>query len=202
MSQFDIMSNKHNLIEILFPKVLIDEFLQLLIFSLLLSAFELMGIYVVRRFGLHLPGYKGLYLMPFLIVAKTRRQTKISATYIVIFSTIIILGIMPIFWIFGKINVPFFITLIIPAIALDIMWPITEKFYDKDIFLSIIISFISSLAYLCSIPFLMITWHLGFGQYLITHFTSKTVIFMYLIFGTAGGIIGSLSNKQLKEISK
>ena len=201
MSQLDIM-NKHNLIKILFPKVLIDEFLQLLIFSLLLSVFELMGIYVVRKFGLHLPGYKGLYLMPFLIVVKTRWETKISATYIAIFSTIIILGIMPIIWIFGRINAPFFVTLIIPAIALDIMWPITERFYDNDIFLSIIISFISSLAYLCSIPFLTITWHLGFGEYLITHFTSETVIFMYLIFGTAGGIIGSFTNKQLREISK
>ncbi len=175
-----------------FPKGQIGEYLQFLVFSLLLIAFDLMGIYVVRRFGLHIPGYRGLYLMPLLIIGKTGWKTKVSATYMAIFSAVTILGVMPALGNLGGMGIPPFVTLVVPAIAIDAMWPIADKFHNKSFAHSAIIAFIASLAYLSTVPFLMITWH--FGKYLTAHFAFETVIFMYFIFGTAGGIIGSLAN--------
>ena len=172
----------------------VNEYLSLTAFSLLLTIFSLASVYIVREFGLHIPGHRGLILMPLLIIGKTRWKTKASATYMAIFSAITIVGVMPALGNLGGMGISPFIILIVPAIAIDAMWPIADKFHNKRFAYSAIITFIASLAYLSTIPFLMITWHFGFGQYLAAHFAFETVIFMYFIFGAAGGIIGFLTN--------
>ena len=186
-------SSKINKTEITHQKAL-NIYLSLALLSVLLVVLHVLSSFTMRSLGLHIPGHNGLVWMPLLIIGKMKWKTKISATYMAAVSTIVIIGITPMIGaaqMGGMWFLPF-LRYGIPAIVLDALWPLFEKFSKKPFTNLIAITSLAALAHLGKVPFSMLTWHFGFGHYVSTHFTLATIFFLYLVFGIAGGIIGVL----------
>ncbi len=186
-------SSKINKTEITHQKAL-NIYLSLALLSVLLVVLHVLSSFTMRSLGLHIPGHNGLVWMPLLIIGKMKWKTKISATYMAAVSTIVIIGITPMLGaaqMGGMWFLPF-LRYGIPAIVLDALWPLFEKFSKKPFTNLIAITSLAALAHLSKVPFSMITWHFGFGHYVITHFTLSTIFLLYLTFGVAGGIVGFL----------
>ena len=149
---------------------------------------------ITRRLGLHIPGLSGIVWMPLLVIGKMRWRTRISATYMAAVSSILVLWLAPIAGL-GKIGGMWlfpFLRYGIPGIALDVLWPFVGIFAGKPLSYFAVGALITGLAHTCKAIFVMLTWHLGFGQYVLNHFTLGMIVLLHFGLGVAGGAIGAL----------
>lgn len=162
----------------------VNEYLLLVIFSLLLAV----SILIDTQFGkhLHIPGHQGLLIMPLLIIGKMKCKNKFSATYMAVFSTMTALCVVPIF---GNFLESAFKSIVIPAITIDIVWQIIDKFRDKYLICSAMVAFLSGLSYMSTDFLLRITWNFGFEKCSTSH-SILGIALLRFVFGLVGGVIG------------
>ncbi len=179
----------------LFPaKEVLQTYLSLTALSALVVVLHIAVGIMTRQLGLHIPGLSGIIWMPLLVIGKMKWRTKISATYMAAVSSILVLWLAPMAGLgkIGGMGLFPFLRYGIPGIALDVLWPFVKKFSDRPLSYFGMSVLAAGLAHTCKAAFVIITWHFGFGQYVLNHFTLAIIIILHFGLGVAGGAIGSL----------